>query len=653
MKHKYIQDYSYDNSFWEKEDFLYNHSISKFQEYLSIGDISSNLADCINNFCISLDSIKDYYKKYDKDDTSTRGKALERFLNFINKIVENLNKFGNILITISNKIYEKKVGYESKSDIKKMCEENFKKYENNLKILNTKKNSYYESINQTIEQYLNNLYKNKEKKNLKEIKAELVTKKKSEYQEQIIKTENYRIEYIELQRNIFSSEEEFERDCTNDLKNYLKKIIDSYNELLSIDSIDKEIIDVLDEVDGVTDNQVFAAKNRNIITCPPRIEFSEYIQDINKYSNLEVVKNKLKNKTKEEAKNIQNQIGTDVKKLLDEILKTVPDEIYGKFEEIVNNMINSNITEEDYNYLIEQFQKSFDEYKLWKKEHVGILDFKKVGEKWDNRFSIMKLFLDIFNKSRTHNKALNEKNFYFFIKAIEKILSFNDNEDIDYKLCELLITLSSTFYTIEKNGENEIKKYASEIIKFSSPLIQKVDFWVGLTKYELNEEIIKERLKENNSNNSLISISFSFLNNIPLLKNKKNNEKKEEAQNNVDKSITAKLMSISYNLVQFITDSDTLNKTLASIFRNFKISQENRQTVIQMMNFHIESENIQNLKIDEEMLLNFDSIENLMISRQKKEKGKKDENIEKKEENEIINNFEEKKEDKINNNKYY
>ena len=112
-------------------------------------------------------------------------------------------------------------------------------------------------------------------------------------------------------------------------------------------------------------------------------------------------------------------------------------------------------------------------------------------------------------------------------------------------------------------------------------------------------------------------------------------------------------MSISYNLVQFITDSDTLNKTLASIFRNFKISQENRQTVIQMMNFHIESENIQNLKIDEEMLLNFDSIENLMISRQKKEKGKKDENIEKKEENEIINNFEEKKEDKINNNKYY
>lgn len=29
----------------------------------------------------------------------------------------------------------------------------------------------------------------------------------------------------------------------------------------------------------------------------------------------------------------------------------------------------------------------------------------------------------------------------YFMKAMEKILSLNYNEDIDYKLCELLITL--------------------------------------------------------------------------------------------------------------------------------------------------------------------------------------------------------------------
>ena len=135
----------------------------------------------------------------------------------------------------------------------------------------------------------------------------------------------------------------------------------------------------------------------------------------------------------------------------------------------------------------------------------------------------------------------------------------------------------------------------------------------------INKEIIKERLKENHSNNNVTS--FSFFNNKSLLNKKKNTEKKE-TQNNIDKSISAKLMSISYNLVQFIINSDTLNKTLSSIFRNFKISQENRQMVTQMINFHIESEKIQNLKIDGEMLLNFDNIENLMISNQKKTKVK-------------------------------
>ena len=90
---------------------------------------------------------------------------------------------------------------------------------------------------------------------------------------------------------------------------------------------------------------------------------------------------------------------------------------------------------------------------------------------------------------------------------MEKILSYNDNEDIDYKLCELLLTLSSTFYTIEQKYDKEIKIYATEIVK-KSPLIQKVGFWVDLTKFELSEEMLKdkdkdkdkEKSKENNSN---------------------------------------------------------------------------------------------------------------------------------------------------------
>ena len=51
-------------------------------------------------------------------------------------------------------------------------------------------------------------------------------------------------------------------------------------------------------------------------------------------------------------------------------------------------------------------------------------------------------------------------------------------------------------------------------------------------------------------------------------------------------------MSIGYNLVQFIIESDTLNETMANIFRNFKISKDNKELIIDMVNAHIESEKI-------------------------------------------------------------
>jgi hypothetical protein len=615
----YIKDFSYENCFWDNRDSLYNHLSSKYKEYLSIGELNESIADNIDKFCKSLLLSKNKYKPYKENDTSSRGKAIQMTLNFINKIVDNLKKFAENLIIIANKIYEKECSYDSKKLAKKMCDESLKKYENSLRTLIVKKNTYYESVNQVIEHFLNNKYKNnnkeKEKNNKNSIdaKKDNLKKKRKDYKEQLIKTENYRTEYIELQRNIFSSEEEFERDCTNELRRYFKKIISFYNDLLKNSSVDKEITDILEKINGTRDNQIFAANNRTIMSCPSRIEFVEYNQDVDAYSNLEVIKNQIKNKTKEESKTIKFQIALEVKKFLKELLEDSPNDNNSKLEEIVESMLNSNISEENYNSLVKLFQDSYDDYKIWEKENVGILDFKKVGEKWDTRFRNMQLFLDAFNKARLHNKELNKHNFDYFNKALDKILSFNDNEDIDYKLCELLITLSSTFYYKEKQDEKEIKKYASEVIRNTSPIIQKASFWVGLTKYELNEEIMKEKNKEQNSNNTnnLHKIN-SLINNlntkIPILNKKKNKENKE-SQNVINKNIVAKIMSIGYNLVQFIIESDTLNETMANIFRNFKISKDNKELIIDMVNAHIESEKIKNLKIDKEMLMNCDNIE--------------------------------------------
>ena len=657
----YIPDYSYENCFWDNVDFLYNHSNLKYNEYSSLGDLNSNIAKCIDRFCESLNLAKNDYKPYEKNDNSSRGKAIIKTLDFIDKIINNLKKLSENLRKLSKKIDEKKCSYDSKKDIKAMCGDAFKKYEDSLKELSTKKSVYYESINQTIEQYLNNKYKtkNKDSKNSLEIKIENLNKKKKSYKEQIIKTETNRIEYIELQRNIFSSDEEFERDCTNEIKIYLKNIISFYDDFLEKTIIDKEIIDEIEKIDGIRDNQIFAAKNRTIMSCPSRIEFIEYNQDIDTYSNLEVVKNQFKNKKKEEYKSIQNKISDDVKKFLIKTLKNTRDENYLKIEEIVNNLINNNLSEEDYNYLIEQFQKSYDDFKKWVKENVGELEFKKVGEKYDNRFLNMQLFLDAFNKARMHNKDLNKNNFIFFTQAMDKILSYNDNEDIDYKLCELLITLSATFYTVEKKDDKEIKIYATEFVK-KNPLIQKVGFWVGLTKFELSEEMLKdkdkdkEKSKENTKENNLNKINEFFNNiNINLAKlslikrrkskdNKENKEHREIKDNNkvnekiTNKNFIAKIMSICYNLIQFIMESDTLNSILVNIFRNFKINKENREMVIGMMNCHIESEGNKNLKINEEMLMNCDNIE-YYISKEIEEKKEINNN------KEIINKEEENK----------
>ena len=40
---------------------------------------------------------------------------------------------------------------------------------------------------------------------------------------QIEKVENSRVEYMEIQGNIFASQEELEKECTNELKNYFSQ----------------------------------------------------------------------------------------------------------------------------------------------------------------------------------------------------------------------------------------------------------------------------------------------------------------------------------------------------------------------------------------------------------------------------------------------
>ena len=227
-----------------------------------------------------------------------------------------------------------------------------------------------------------------------------------------------------------------------------------------------------------------------------------------------------------------------------------------------------------------KFDENFNKYLNWKKtENASASDYRKVGEIYDDRFCYMHTFLGYFNKTRVANKCLNEENFNYFCKAIEKILDLNTDEDIDYALCDLVVILSSTFYMEDKTKSNG-KKFVTEVIK-KSPIMNNAWFWVGLCKFELNQELQSQKSEEE----TLIE------------------DKGDTPTDNQDKSIFAKLMSITFNILQFVTDSKLFNEVVHSIFDHCKLDKEKREMIIDMIENQIESEKISYIKIDKDLLL--------------------------------------------------
>ena len=343
--------------------------------------------------------------------------------------------------------------------------------------------------------------------------------------------------------------------------------------------ISEENNDIIEKINGEKDNKSFAEKNKSLMTGPKRNLYKEYAQDLSYYTeHFDIIKSKLKGKDQKEIREFNNKITQDINEFLGDLIKEEPDEIQLRIEQIAKDIKENKLSKKDYEYLETQFQKRYDEFLKWKEEKVCDQDFRKIGKEWDERFCYMHKFLGYFNKTRVENKELDKTNFDYLCNAIKKILQLNENEDIDYNLCDLIVILSSTFYMLDPNGKNG-KKYVNEVIKNCS-IMQKQGFWVGLTKFELNEEIqqqnnIEDTLKENN-------ITEAKLNN----------------------SVIAKLMSVSYNIIQFVMDSNLFNKIIFDIFKYCKINEENRAIIVEMIEGQIQSENLNHLKLNKELLLN-------------------------------------------------
>ena len=577
----YIEDYKYNNCFWKKSGVLYTHSDLKYEEFMSVGTIFQKLGAKIEEFCDFLDTIDKSYKKPNEPDYS-RGEGIQVILSSMKKIKNELTKLYALTNNISNKIFDKKETYESKKPAAKMCDEAYKKYEAELNKLKIVKKAYFDSMNKVVESYLNQNYGKKVDKNKAmqdfQNKKKNLEKKKLEYKKVLNNVEALRIEYMQEQGNLFEVKEELEKENTEDLKLYFQQYIKGLDSLSSSLQFSEEDIKKIENINGDYDCKKFAEANKSLMTGPGRNPYKEYAVDLNYYTeNFEVIKAKLKGKTSIEKREFQHKISNEISDLLKDLIKEERTEVIDKIEAYAKDLKENKLSKEGYDFLIQKFDEQYNTFMKWKKEIVCDQEFKKVGKDWDERFLYMTTFLKYFNKTRIDSKELNEENFNYLCGAIKKIFDLNENEDIDYNLCDLAVILSSTYYMADPKA-NKGKKYVNEIVK-NATIMQKQGFWVGLTKYQLNEEIQKQNKIEDTLKEDNIS---------------------EEKLNN---SVIAKLMSVSFNIMTFVLDSNLFNKILFDVFKYCKINNENKQFIIQMLKSQIDNEKITYLTLDEDFLL--------------------------------------------------
>ena len=578
----YIEEYKYNNCFWKKSGVLYSHSDNKFTEYLSIGKIFKKMSKKIFELSDYFGELDKEYIKPKDEPNYTREEGIEAILSSFKLIKKEFYKLAKNMEDISKRILEKKESYDSKKDATNMCADAGKKYDIELKKLNKVKDSYFEGINKVVETFLNQKYskKGETQKSKQDLNNKLksLEKKKQEYKKVIATVEILRAEYMEEQGNIFADKEELERDCTDELRMFFKSYIKNFNEFFKNFKFPEQDITTIENMSGTKDTESFAERNKSLVTGPKINIYKEYAIDLNFYTeNFEIIKSKLKGKSPKEAREFQHQISTEINNLLSDLIKEEKDEIVHRIEEIAKDLKDNRLSKKDYNYLIDKFQEEYDAFMKWKKEKVGNQEYRKVGKEWDERFIYMHAFMGYFNKKRVETKELNEENYNYLSDAMKKILDLNENEDIDYSLCDLIVILASTFYMIDPKEESR-KKYVNEMIRDSS-IMQKQGFWVGLTRYSLNEEI----LKQNKIEDTL-----------------KENDISEEKLNN---SVIAKLMSISFSIMNYVLDSDLFNRIIFDIFKYCKINDENKEAVITMLENQINLEKLDYLKIDKEMLL--------------------------------------------------
>ena len=590
----YVEDLSYYKNFWNKSGLLLYHFSDKFSEFQSLGNIFKRLANLsgefsenilkakqiANNLDISKANKKkkniekieqeNFYIPLQNQDNSTRSVGIKALFNYFDRLSKSFNYLKDAFMKISNDIMDKKNAKDTILIHGKYSEERLNNYKNALDKLSKKRESYCDSINKAIEFHLSHLKKNKKNDKHKEE----IRKKGNEYLSEIKLTEEKRVEYIVQYGHYLSSMEEFEKNCTNDLKLYLKNFAKNITTFQKEIEFNESELKQIEEMNGDKDNQIFVKNNKSLMNGPKRILFKQYTQNVNYYmENFQFLKKEIKNKSPNELKIFQDNISEEVKKFLNEIFFKETDDIKDKIIDIAKNLNENKLSEDEFNYLINKFEERFRQYLDWKsKNNIDKQNFKKVGPQYDDRYSYADTFLEYFKQLEEENKSFEEENFNYFCKIIEKILELNMNDDIDYDLCHLIMILSSKFYMVD-NSKKLGKKFAYETIR-NFPIMKKQGFWLGFTIFEIKQEITQKLIFRDDN------ITEDMLKDI----------------------INTKLVNVIFDIMKLMNDSQEFNKIIYDIFKYYKIDKENIIFLLNKVELNASNEDINHIIIDKNLI---------------------------------------------------
>ena len=591
----YVEDLSYYKNFWNKSGLLLYHFSDKFSEFQSLGNIFKRLANLsgefsenilkakqiANNLDISKANKKkkniekieqeNFYIPLQNQDNSTRSAGIKALFDYFDRLSKSFNYLKDAFMKISNDIMDKKNAKDTILIHGKYSEERLNNYKNALDKLSKKRESYCDSINKAIEFHLSHLKKNS-KKNDKH--KEEIRKKGNEYLSEIKLTKEKRVEYIVQYGHYLSYMEEFEKNCTNDLKLYLKNFAKNITTFQKEIEFNESELKQIEEMNGDKDNQIFVKNNKSLMNGPKRILFKQYTQNVNYYmENFPFLKKEIKNKSSNELKIFQDNISEEVKKFLNEIIFKETDDIKDKIIDIAKNLNENKLSEDEFNYLINKFEERFRQYLDWKnKNNIDKQNFKKVGPQYDDRYSYADTFLEYFKQLEEENKSFEEENFNYFCKIIEKILELNMNDDIDYDLCHLIMILSSKFYMVD-NSKKLGKKFAYETIR-NFPIMKKQGFWLGFTIFEIKQEITQKLIFRDDN------ITEDMLKDI----------------------INTKLVNVIFDIMKLMNDSQEFNKIIYDIFKYYKIDKENIIFLLNKVELNASNEDINHIIIDKNLI---------------------------------------------------